>query len=194
MLARMFTFTSVLAIVSVLPGCVSKTAMEPKRAITLRWQRLVDAAGQTCERCGDTQTELQQAARTLRRCLRPLNMNLVLKEAPIDPQTCARDVSESNRIFVDDRPLEDWLGGKVGMSLCGFCCQEMGENVQCRTVTVDDQTYEAIPATLIVRAGLLAAEAALAKQSPKGACCPQAGNASCCPRPRASVSKPSGRP
>ena len=33
----------------------------------------------------------------------------------------------------------------------------MGEEVECRTVSVDGITYEVIPAELIVRAGLLAA-------------------------------------
>lgn len=49
--------------------------------------------------------------------------------------------------------LEDWLGAVTASSpYCGSC----GDN-ECRTVSVSDQIYEAIPAALIVRAGLLAA-------------------------------------
>lgn len=113
------------------------------------------------------------AADMLRRCLRPLDMEVALEETPMTPEVCARDISQSNRIVVDDRPLADWLGGRIGMSACAPCCERLGEKVQCRTVTVDGQTYEAIPATLIVRAGLLAAEASLARVVAKKPCCPQ---------------------
>jgi hypothetical protein len=188
MFPRMLKLGVVLLVVPVLAGCASSHSW-PKRTITLRWQRLVDEDDQTCERCGDTQTELRLAAGTLERCLRPLNMDVELEKLSIDPQTFAHDTSQSNRILVDDRPLEDWLGGKVGMSLCGFCCKELGKNVRCRTVTLDGQTYEAIPAALIVRAGLLAAETALARESQKEACCSGARRSamtSCCPKSRSS--------
>ena len=163
MFVKMFKLCAVLVVMPVLVGCVS-TQTWPNRMITLRWQRLVDEADQTCERCGHTQTELRLAVGTLKRCLRPLNMEVVLKKTSIDPQTFAHNTSQSNRIFVADRPLEEWLGGKVGMSICGSCCHGLGENVRCRTVTVDGQTYEAIPAAMIVRAGLLAAETALGQE------------------------------
>lgn len=188
MFVRMLKLIAVLVVVPVLAGCAS-TQMWPKRAITLRWQRLIDEAAKTCERCGDTQTELRLAAGTLKRCLRPLNIDVELEELSIDPQTFAEDTSQSNRILVDDRPLEDWLGGTVGMSLCSSCCQELGENVRCRTVRVDGQTYEAIPAALIVRAGLLAAETALARKSQQETCCSgarQLAKISCCQNSRSS--------
>ncbi|MHC4442511.1 MAG: DUF2703 domain-containing protein [Planctomycetota bacterium] len=163
---------SILIVFSTLGGCVT-TQTSSDRTLNVHWQRLVDETGQTCERCGNTQTEVRLAAKTLKRCLRPLNIDVALKETTIDPKTCALDISQSNRIFIDGRPVEGWLGGKVGMSLCGFCCQELGENVQCRTVTVDGQTHETIPAILIIRAGLLAAEASLGQAATTKACCPK---------------------
>jgi hypothetical protein len=51
------------------------------------------------------------------------------------------------------------------------CLETDGQTVDCRTVVVGDKVYEAIPAELIVRAGLLAAaEMILPQQGP--ACCP----------------------
>lgn len=168
---RELKIAGVVAVGWILGGCVSMHT-GPDAAIAVRWQRLVTEEGETCDRCRNTETEVELAADTLRRCLRPLNIAVALEETPMTPAACARDISQSNRIFVDDRPLEDWLGGEVGMSVCGSCCAQIGQEVQCRTVVVDGQVYEVIPARLIVRAGLLAAEAALARQPAAPSCCP----------------------
>ena len=161
-----------VALTAVLGGCAT-TQTYPDRTLTVRWQRLVDETGGTCQRCGATEGQVRLAADTLRRSLRPLNMRVVLEERPLTPEQCAKDISRSNRIFVDGRPLADWLGGTVGMSSCESCCPQLGPSVECRTLTVDGQTHEAIPATLIVRAGLLAAAANLAEQSVPKPCCPK---------------------
>jgi hypothetical protein len=60
---------------------------------------------------------------------------------------------ESNRVWIGDRPLEEWLGAEAGQNRC---CGACGEH-ECRTVTVGDQRYEVIPRELIVKAGLMAA-------------------------------------
>lgn len=161
-------------------GCAS-TAISPERTLTVRWQRLVDEGGNTCARCGVTQGEVRLAAGKLKRALQPLNVRVAFEEVPMDAETVAEDTSQSNRIFINDRPLADWLGGKVGMSLCGTSCAQLGQNVECRTLTVRGRTYEAIPAVLIVRAGLLAAEASLAEQPVREPCCPEQPARACCP-------------
>jgi len=108
-----------------------------------------------------------------------------LTEEKLSPKEFAEDVSESNRIWIANRPLEEWLGGESGMSPCGFCCSELDESVECRTLSVDGGTYEVIPARLIVKAGLMAASEIM-KVPSTGKCCP-AGGASgkqgeeCCP-------------
>jgi len=153
--------------------------------LTIRWQRLVDEEGKTCERCGGTREELRQALASLKASLRPLGINVALVEKALSPEECAKDITESNRIWIADRSLEEWLGGEVGKSLCGFCCSELGDSVECRTVSVDGKTYEMIPAQLIVKAGLLAASQLVEVPSPE-VCCPTAGktreaHGECCP-------------
>lgn len=167
----------VAVLVSVLGGC-AMTQTYPRRTLRINWQRLVDEAGGTCQRCATTQHEVRLAAGTLARSLRPLNMQVVLEERPITAEECAKDVSQSNRVFLDGRSLADWLGGTIGMSPCESCCPKLGPNVECRTLTVDGHTHEAIPATLIVRAGLRAAEAALVAEPTTRPCCPKP----CCPK------------
>ncbi len=155
------------------------------KVLKITWQRLVDEKGQTCQRCGSTEKQVQKALQSLKASLGPLGLKVTLEKKSLDPTTCARDISQSNRIWIGDRALEEWLGAKVGKSLCGFCCTELGEQVECRTVEVKGQVYETVPASLIIRAGLLAASDLYAESSPKS-CCP--GNSSakttvspCCP-------------
>jgi hypothetical protein len=162
----------VLALASILGGCAT-TQTYSDRTLTVRWQRLVNDVGGTCQRCATTQHEVRLAADTLERSLRPLNMKVLVEERPMTPEEFAKDFSQSNRILVDGRSLADWLGGTIGMSPCESCCPKLGPKVKCRTLTVDGQVHEAISASLIVRAGLRAAESALAKQPVTRPCCPK---------------------
>ena len=67
----------------------------------------------------------------------------------------ASDPLQSNRIWIGGRLLEEWIGGTEGQSRC---CEVCGE-FDCRTISVVNDTYEAIPEELIVKASLLAAAA-----------------------------------
>lgn len=73
----------------------------------------------------------------------------VVKET-LTPQQFKADPSQSNRIWVGGRPLEEVLGATSGMSKCSGCCGES----DCRTTIVAGRTYETLPPELIVRAGL----------------------------------------
>ena len=179
-------------------GCATVTSRTGKdnnmETLTIRWQRLVDEGGQTCQRCGSTGKEVQKAFHSLKQSLAPLGIKVTLEEKALDPATVAKDISQSNRIWVGERPLEEWLDAKVGKSPCAICCAELGDNVECRTVEVEGKTYEVIPADLIVKAGLLAASQLLAGGSGEpcnAPCCeiktsPEIPSSSCCPKPKSS--------
>ena len=70
----------------------------------------------------------------------------------IDEQSFKAKPSESNRIWIAGKPIEEWLGASVGSSCC---CSVCGTS-ECRTVEVEGTTFEAIPETLFVRAALIA--------------------------------------
>ena len=154
------------------------------KTLTIRWQRLVDEAGKTCERCGSTGEDLRRAAETLERSLAPLGMAVALEEEALDRAAFEQGPLDSNRIWIAGKPIEEWLGASVGQS---ECCAPCGD-AECRTVTVDGRTYEAVPAELIVKAGLLAAAASVGSGepccesgAPAGGCCPRAADgARCC--------------
>ena len=165
----------VLVAAAALAGCdrdlPTIDGRDANMVLTVNWQRLVTNEGQTCDRCGGTQEELRKAIQTLQESLRPLGIKVAAVEEALTIEECAADIVQSNRIVVGDRTLEEWLDGEVGQSLCGSCCSAIGEEVECRTVSVDGITYEVIPAELIVRAGLLAASHMMSAPS-AGPCCP----------------------
>lgn len=154
--------------------------------VTIRWQRFVGGQGGTCARCGSTETEVEQAAAQLKQALAPLGIAVTLELQALDTESFRRDVDASNRIWVNDRLLEDWLGAEVGASDCTFCGTEAGTDVGCRTLVHDGQTFETIPATLIVQAGLTAAAQVLSRATTTSCGCGDpalgdAASASCCP-------------
>ena len=69
--------------------------------------------------------------------------------------------SESNRIWIAGRSIEDWLSASVGKSTCCSACG----GAACRTLEVGAETFEAIPEALILKAALLAASASLGAAS-----------------------------
>ena len=159
-----------------------KTAVggERMKVLHIRWQRLVDEKGQTCDRCGSTETMVEDAVNKLKDSLKGLGIDVVLEKSAIRPSEFSKDTLQSNRIWIDGKPMEEWLSATSGQSKC---CTVCGESY-CRTVTVDGKTYEAIPAELIVKAGLLAG-AQLIQSKPVSSCCPSAkppkGRSGCCP-------------
>jgi hypothetical protein len=122
------------------------------KSLTIKWQRLVHE-GETCPRCGGTGEEVKKAVDTLTSRLSPYGIGVILETAELDMAAWQADPDQSNRIWIAGRPLEDWLEGQVGHSTCcGVCGEE-----DCRTLELEGQTYETIPAALIIQAGVMAA-------------------------------------
>lgn len=123
------------------------------KTLEIRWQRLVDEAGRTCERCGATGQSVRAAARQLGESLEPLGIGVRLTQDPVGPAAFSADPSQSNRIWIAGRPLEQWLGAGVASSPCCTVCGD----AECRTLELGGRVYEAVPTELIVGAGLRAA-------------------------------------
>ena len=116
------------------------------------WQRLVSPEGKTCERCAATAEEMQRAISRLEQVLEPLGIEPTLETREIDERTFKARPSESNRIWIAGKPMEEWLEATVGSSRC---CSVCGES-ECRTVEVRGTTFETIPEELFLRAALIA--------------------------------------
>ncbi len=121
--------------------------------LVIEWQRLLDEQKETCSRCGSTEQEVEKAVKELSRMFEESAVAFSLIKKSIDPETFRKDVLQSNKILVAGKTLEEWLGATTGQSKC---CETCGD-AECRTVEYAGDTHEAIPAELIVRAGLTAA-------------------------------------
>ncbi|MBC7354039.1 MAG: DUF2703 domain-containing protein [Thermogutta sp.] len=146
--------------------------------LTITWQRVVDDQGNTCSRCGATEQAVDEAVRLLNQTLKTLGICVVAEKKTLTPAEFSRDPLQSNRVFIQGRPLEDWLGATVGKSPCCSVCGD----AECRTLTVEGTTYESIPSELIIKAGLLAAAEIVAPQKTQSCCCraEPPGSSHCC--------------
>ena len=122
------------------------------KKLTIRWQRLVDETGQTCERCSSTESSVDASFIQLKKELSEVGIEVELKKEKLAPSTFKKDPLQSNRIMINERPLEDWIGATVGKSQC---CTVCGES-ECRTISTAQNTFETIPENIITRAVLLA--------------------------------------
>lgn len=138
------------------PSCGNAAATTALATLPIVWQRLI-SGGETCPRCGATQEAIQRAVQTLTEVLGPLHIAPTLETMTLDRDSFGEAPSESNRIWVAGQPLEDWVGAQVSASQCSSVCGDHS----CRTLDVDGTTYEAVPETLIVKAGVAAAAALL---------------------------------
>lgn len=127
------------------------------KLLPIVWKRLVSREGKTCDRCGATHQEIQRAVSKLKEVLRPLGIEPTLETRVIDTDSFKANPSESNRVWIAGKPMEEWLGANVGSSRC---CSVCGES-DCRTVEVSGTVFEAIPEKLFIRAGLAAAASLL---------------------------------
>jgi hypothetical protein len=161
-------------------------ATSSSKAIEIAWQRYVDDGGGTCDRCSGTGTEIEQAHGILKESFAPEGIDVVVKQKVLSADAVAADMSQSNRIWIAGRALEDWLGAEVGMSACAGCCGELAcakgtadkaGMASCRTLTHEGTTYEAIPADLIVKAGFMAASEMLGREVKL--CCKGVGICTC---------------
>jgi len=135
------------------------------KTLKIKWQRLV-FKGETCPRCGLTEKEVDKAVSALKETLARLGVKVQLEKGELSLSEFKKDSLQSNRIWINNRSLEDWIEGKTDKSPC---CDVCGPS-DCRTLEIKGKVYEAIPAEVIVQAGLIAA-AAMVKNEPTGASC-----------------------
>jgi hypothetical protein len=150
-------------------SCVCSPSNVTKRGpvitMKIKWKRLI-SKGETCLRCGSTEEQLRRAISTLKQSLTPLGIEVILEKEELSVTEFEKEPSQSNRIWINNRWLEDWIEGTVGHSPCCDVCSPH----DCRTVEVEGQVYEIIPAEIIIKAGLLAASQLVSPQTGKSRC------------------------
>lgn len=97
----------------------------------------------------------------LKQALEPLGIEPSLEIKAMDRRSFEANPSESNRIWIAGKPMEQWLGGSVGSSPCCSVCG----TAECRTLKLEGSTFETIPESLFLRAALIAASQLLSGES-----------------------------
>ncbi len=115
------------------------------KTLKIKWQRLI-SKGETCPRCGSTEKEVDKAVSTLSPSLASLGIEARLEKTELSVAEFKKNPLQSNRIWINDRPLEDWIKGRIDKSPC---CDVCGPS-ECRTLEVKGKVYEAIPAEVSV--------------------------------------------
>ncbi|MDP2238904.1 MAG: DUF2703 domain-containing protein [Burkholderiales bacterium] len=136
------------------------------KTLSIVWQRLIDSGGRTCDRCGATHEGLRQAVAKLEQVLQPLGIKPALETREMDADTFKADPSQSNRVWIAGKPIEEWLGARVASSPC---CSVCGDS-ECRTIEMGNAVFEAIPPELILEAALIAASRSIGPGTPDGDC------------------------
>lgn len=124
------------------------------KTLTIKWQRLIDEMGGTCGRCGATEKEVEKASRVLEQLVSPLGLKVVVEKIQLNYGTFRTNPLASNRIWINDRPVEEWLEAQVGQSPC---CTGPCHGEECRTIVIEGKCHEVISADMIIKAGLSAA-------------------------------------
>ncbi|OPY84074.1 MAG: hypothetical protein A4E72_02398 [Syntrophus sp. PtaU1.Bin208] len=130
------------------------------KTIAICWKRLIDGQDRTCPRCDITGETVRSAADQLKKALSELGIEVILKTEALDFPMFSQDPLQSNRIWIGEKPLEEWVGASVGQSPCCDVCADS----ECRTLSIGDRTFEEIPERLIIQAGLLAAAELFAEE------------------------------
>jgi hypothetical protein len=115
-------------------------------------ERLV-VGGQTCDRCASTVDAVRDAIDEVAPRLAGAGVVLELSERALSGD----EVAGSNRVLVNERPAEEWLGGSVSMTECVSCGELLGESTCCRSYEIGGVSAESLTASQIARAILLAA-------------------------------------
>ncbi|MFU8891972.1 MAG: DUF2703 domain-containing protein [Anaerosomatales bacterium] len=131
--------------------------------VTVDVERLV-VEGETCDRCASTWDAARQAVEMVAAEASGIGLAVDLREVPLPPER----ISDSNRVLVNGRLVEEWLDGSAAMTECASCGDLVGESVCCRSYEIDGLASDSLSAADIARAIRAAAGLAAPSESPSG--------------------------
>lgn len=115
------------------------------KTLQIEWRHL-DINKGTCLRCSKTGKTLNQVIAELKKELKSEGIKIIFKETKLSE----KDISQSNMILVNGKPLEHILPkAKTDENYCSSCTCLTGNETYCRTIQYEGKTYEEIPEELI---------------------------------------------
>ncbi len=144
------------------------------KKLVVEWKHL-DVEGNTCDRCGETGTNLLGEITWLNEFLAPQGVAVELVETRLDPT----QISESNALFMNGVSIEEILDIEVLENSCDSCSQLVDSEVCCRTIDNEKKQYDEIPAKAIREAALKVLRLEKTQSNSRGSEC-ACGKGSCC--------------
>ncbi|MCX7716370.1 MAG: DUF2703 domain-containing protein, partial [Endomicrobia bacterium] len=91
------------------------------KKLEIKWQRLV-YKNQTCLRCAKTENEIKKAVSLLKEVCRNTGIKFVLKKEKISKNEFIKNPLKSNQIFINNKPIEEYLNAKTSKTKCCDVC------------------------------------------------------------------------
>jgi hypothetical protein len=157
----------------VLVGCGRETekidmeatgAKDVAQVIKLAWHKVTQDDGTICPLSTDTQAQVELAAEELRSTLAPNGVDVVVET--LTPEKVEGQECLCNRVLVQGRFVDEWLGAEIARTPCSGCPNQAGcatgsgSGRACGGQTAliyQGRAHDIVPANLIVMAGMIAA-------------------------------------
>lgn len=117
------------------------------KELKIEW-RHYDEEGETCTRCNSTGDNIQKVIRAISASSDFDNAKITFEETKLK----ADKMSKSNTILINGATIENILDGSASENYCHSCSCLAGKGSNCRTIEINDISYEAIPEEIIMRA------------------------------------------
>ena len=133
------------------------------RILTLAWHKVTEDDGSVCELSIASGQMVDQASEELGRALAPNNIEVEIET--LTPEKVEGGVCLCNRVLVQGRFVDEWLGADLVKTECSGCpnqtrCSKTAESDGCGgqyAMIHQGGTYSVVPANLITMAGIIAA-------------------------------------
>ncbi len=139
-------------------------AQDDVRTLTIAWHKVTEDDGSICDLSTFTQQTVEQASEELSQALAPAGVDIVVKT--LTPEKVEGGDCLCNRVLIQGRYVDEWLGAEMVKTACSGCPNQAGcpktggSGSACGgqyALIHQDETYNIVPANLIVMAGLIAA-------------------------------------
>lgn len=139
------------------------------KKLNVEWLHVGADVTHTCERCSATGTTLTAVITEMEPELARKGIVIVYTETVLPFEK----LPESNTILINGRPLEKYLTNARIIQTCCESCACIGEqdSAECRAIQTPDELYESLPADLIKRVLMIAADRMDGETGRSDGCC-----------------------
>jgi len=117
------------------------------KELNIEWMHY-DKEGETCTRCNNTGDNVKATLEAISKDKTFKDAKINYKETKLE----ADKMPESNTVLINGQKLEDILKATASENFCHSCSCLAGEGTNCRTIELNNKSYEAIPEELILEA------------------------------------------